>query len=147
LTALLYPLLVNPVPQRTIHEGRKRIDISYTNMAASGFLWWLMQNYPAGHVFTECKNFGHEIGNPELDQLAGRFSPTRGTFGLLICRSFKDKELFMKRCHDLALAKREFVIPLDDADLASLVELRKRDAQFADLPLLRQRFERLVMDV
>lgn len=38
LTALFYPDLVHPVYQHEIHQGRKRIDIKYTNMGNMGFL-------------------------------------------------------------------------------------------------------------
>jgi hypothetical protein len=144
LTALFYPALTNPVPQHRIHEGRKRIDITYTNMGVAGFFQWLSANYPASHVFVECKNYGREVGNPELDQLAGRFSPSRGKFGLLVCRSFRDKELFMTRCRDTALDDRGFIIPLDDSDLTELVNRRKSDPLFLNLPMLQGRFRALV---
>ena len=32
-----------------------------------------IRNYPCAHVFFECKNYGREVGDPELDQLSGRF--------------------------------------------------------------------------
>lgn len=64
LTALLYPNLTNPVVQHEIHGGRKRVDITYTNMALNGFFRWVATHYPAPHVFVECKNYGNEIGNP-----------------------------------------------------------------------------------
>lgn len=144
LTALFYPVLTNPVVQHEIHEGRKRIDISYTNMAVAGFFKWLASHYAAAHVFVECKNYGREIGNPELDQLAGRFSPTRGQFGLLVCRQFADKDLFMRRCRDTALDGRGFIIPLDDMDMKDLVRSRQADALFLNLQLLHERFRALV---
>lgn len=37
LTALFYPSLCNPVKQNEIHEGRKRVDITYVNVARIGF--------------------------------------------------------------------------------------------------------------
>jgi hypothetical protein len=144
LTALFYPALTNPVPQHKIHQGRKRIDITYTNMGPSGFFHWLLANYPASHVFVECKNYGRDVGNPELDQLAGRFSPSRGKFGLMVCRAFNNKELFMARCRDTALDDRGFIIPLDDGDLTELVNRRKSDALFFNLSMLQDRFRALV---
>jgi hypothetical protein len=142
LTALFYPLLTNPIVQHEIHQGRKRIDLTYTNMAIFGFFKWLAAHYPAAHVFVECKNYGREVANPELDQLSSRFSPTRGQFGLLICRKFADKNLFMARCRDTAMDGRGFVIPLDDEDLQELITSRRNGSQFFDL--LQSRFTNLV---
>ncbi len=146
LTALFYPSLTHPDVQFEIHDGRKRVDIKYTNTDQAGFFWWLGQHYPAPHVFVECKNYRGEVGNPELDQLAGRFSPTRGRIGLLVCRHFDDKELFIRRCRDTALDDRGFIIPLDDDDLGELVSAVSETVPSSSAHcLLRERFERLVV--
>lgn len=63
----------------------------------------------------------------------------------MVCRSFLDKELFLKRCRDTACDGRGFVIPIDDQDLRVLVELRKQGEEFFDLNILRERFQSLVM--
>lgn len=125
LTALLYPSLAFPVKQDAIHDGRKRIDITYVNDAKSGFFSWVARNYPASHIFVECKNYGMEVGNPELDQLAGRFAPSRGQVGILVVRSIRDRPLLINRCRDTAKDHRGFILVLDDNDLAHLVEQRK----------------------
>lgn len=145
LSAIFYPVLAHPQVQQKIHQGRKRIDIVYTNMATVGFFQWVASHYPAPHLFVECKNYGSEVGNPELDQLAGRFSPSRGKLGLLVCRSFENKNLFLERCKDTAKDDHGFIIPLDDGDLSLIVEARKTGIAFFDMPLLRQRFTQLVM--
>lgn len=145
LTALFYPALTNPQVQYPIHEGRKRIDITYTNIGEKGFFRWLSMHYPAPHVFVECKNYGREIGNPELDQLSGRFSPSRGIFGILVCRNFENKELFWKRCRDTANDKRGYIIPLDDGDLENIVEHVKDHQESIEFPVLKDFFERLIM--
>ncbi|MFE9859896.1 hypothetical protein [Streptomyces sp. NPDC005780] len=122
LTALFYPSLSMPEMEEEIHEGRKRIDISYTNNAVSGFFRFLTRHkIPSKYVFIECKNYGKEVTNPELDQLSSRFSPLRGQFGILTCRSFDDKDRFLNRCRDTALDHRGFAIALDDSDLAQIV--------------------------
>ena len=145
LTALFYPSLSYPDVQYEIHDGRKRVDIKYTNTDRTGFFWWLGQHYPAPHVFVECKNYRGEVGNPELDQLSGRFSPTRGQFGILVCRRFDNKHLFIERCRDTARDDRGFIIPLDDDDLAEIVAgVRADSSGSSTLALLRERFERLV---
>lgn len=145
LTALFYPALSHPQPQTRIHEGRKRIDITYTNMATEGFFEWLAKHHPAPNVFVECKNYSGEIANPELDQLSGRFSPSRGQFGILVCRSFDNKELFQRRCRDTAIDHRGFIIALDDDDLSALVNLRQHDGPQELFKFLKERFDLLVM--
>lgn len=144
VTALFYPLLSYPDPQCKIHDGRKRIDIKYTNTARSGFFQWLSANYTAPQVFFECKNYGKELANPELDQLAGRFSPSRGKVGVIVCRSFKKKQLFLERCRDTARDSRGFIIPIDDEDLRILVESKKTNSSFEHLQLFQERFNYLI---
>jgi hypothetical protein len=144
LSALFYPNLTNPNIQHEIHGGRKRIDVTYTNMALIGFFKWVATHYPAAHVFVECKNYGKEVGNPELDQLSGRFSPSRGQVGILICRSFENKARFLQRCADTAKDSRGFILALDDDDLTELVRARTDESRFADWPLLRGRFDDLI---
>ncbi|HRF00488.1 MAG TPA: hypothetical protein PLI18_08220, partial [Pirellulaceae bacterium] len=146
VTALFYPSLSNPQPQTEIHDGRKRIDITYTNIATTGFFYWLGKHYAAQYVFVECKNYEGDPANPELDQLSGRFSPQRGKFGLIVCRSIANKELFAARCRDTARDDRGFIVYLDDADLETLVAARQKSpADHHALDLLRTRFDSLVM--
>ena len=145
LSALFYPVLAHPKPQTPIHDGRKRIDITYTNMGGRGFFEWLSKHYPSAHVFIECKNYGREIENPELDQISGRFSVSRGMFGIVVCRKFNNRLRFERGCRDTALDNRGYVIALDDADLKSLVSARKKDLDFFDLATLKSRFDALVM--
>lgn len=145
LTALFYPSLSNPQVQLEIHEGRKRIDITYTNVATRGFFYWIGQHYPASHIFVECKNYGGDLGNPELDQMAGRFSPSRGQFGIIVCRLFSDKELFIRRCRDTANDQRGFIIPLDDEDLTELVDEIKERPEFHEFLLIKDRLQALIM--
>src|SRR5262249_57162528 len=63
------------------------------------------------------------------DQLLGRFSERRGQFGFLICRELTDKSRFIDRCNRAARDGQGYVIPLDDADLTTLVEARKRGSE------------------
>jgi hypothetical protein len=146
LSALFYPALDRPIREFRIHEGRKRIDISYTNVAARGFFDWVnrVQGAPAPNVYVECKNYGQELGNPELDQLSGRFSAQRGRVGLLVHRGFGDKEALIQRCRDTALDDRGFILVLDDTDLAVLVDERRQRPESVDFELLRRRFDSIV---
>lgn len=146
LTALFYPDLSHPIYQHEIHQGRKRIDIKYTNMGGAGFFEWVAKHYMAPQIFIECKNYRSEVANPELDQLSGRFGRSRGNVGILVCRQFDNKAKFEQRCRDTALDDRGYIIALDDEDLKALVESRKNDkeATYREYALLRQRFDVLI---
>lgn len=144
LSALFYPSLSYPYKQHPLHQGRKRVDITYTNSAANGFFNWVGQHYPSSMVFVECKNYGREIGNPELDQLSGRFSPNRGQVGLLVCRSLENTDLMLARCRDTAQDARGFVLVLDNERLSQLVATRKAQPDSAAFDLLRQQFVQLI---
>ena len=145
LTAVFYPSLTNPQTQTEIHAGRKRIDVTYTNCAVTGFFHWLGQHYAAPHVFVECKNYSGDPANPELDQLSGRFSPSRGEFGFLVCRQIRDKDLFVQRCRDTASDRRGFIVPLDDDDWVEVLRERKKSADPLSFSFVQRRFESLVL--
>jgi hypothetical protein len=145
LTAIFYRSLCHPVKQHQIHGGRKRIDITYVNVAQVGFFGWLAQHYAAPHIFVECKNYGTEVGNPEIDQLAGRFSPTRGQVGILVCRKIANKKALMKRCRDTANDHRGFILPLDDGDLDAIIKERLIMSNGQDFACLRRIFDQLIM--
>ncbi|MGW1589275.1 hypothetical protein [Streptomyces sp. NPDC002386] len=122
LSAIFYPSLSMSEKELEIHDGRKRIDIGYINTARDGFFRYLVrQRIQSRYVFVECKNYGSDVTNPELDQLSSRFSTLRGEFGILACRSFQDKDLFLRRCRDTASDGRGYVVALDDDDLKRLV--------------------------
>lgn len=143
-TSLLYPSLCYPTKQHNIHEGRKRIDITYTNEARNGFFSWLSLHHPSSMIFVECKNYGKEVGNPEVDQLSGRFSPSRGKVGILTCREVEDKDRFLARCIDTAKDLRGFIIYLDDSDIITLINEKKDNPESNEYPLLRRKFNALV---
>ncbi len=145
LTPLFYPSLIDPVKEFTIHDGRKRIDIKYTNTGEFGFFKWLSMHYPAAHIFIECKNYTGDPANPELDQLSGRFSPSRGKVGLLLCRKFENKKLFIQRCKDTANDQRGYIIPLDDHDLTALVNFKRDHTEVEFEKLLKEKFDSLIM--
>jgi len=145
LSALLYPSLSSPHKQHKIHDGRKRIDITYVNNPMNGFFLWLLHHYSSSHIFVECKNYGKEIGNPELDQLSGRFSPSRGQVGLLICRSVSDLAKITASCADTANDSRGFIIVLTDDDLKQLVNDYVSSDGSSKYPLLMTKFQKLIM--
>lgn len=126
LTALFYPWLDFPQREFQIHDGRKRIDITFTNVANDGFFHWMhaVHQTPCSMVMVECKNYTGDVGNPSFDQLAGRFSVQRGQLGFLCHRGFKDKALLENRAADTARDGRGYILVFDDQDLETLVNWR-----------------------
>ena len=144
LTALFYPSLANPRYQDRLHEGRKIVDIVYDNISNAGFFSWLSKHHNSSMVYVECKNYDGKVSNPELDQLAGRFSPQRGKLGILVARKFDDKAKFMQKCKDTSKDDRGYIVPLDDDDLKALVAYRKSNPEYWNWDLLWGRFRDLV---
>jgi len=131
LEFIFFPKLLHPVKEREIHEGRKRIDIMMENGAQEGIFFEIaaVRNLPCAYVPFECKNYSSDVGNPELDQLSGRFATNRGKLGFLCCRRFQDREQFVRRCRDTFTDQRGLVIPLDDTTILRLlshIERRER---------------------
>lgn len=143
-SALFNQHLVHPIRQERIHDGRKILDVSYVNASRSGFFQWLSQHYPVANVVVECKNYTKDLGNPEYDQLSGRFSPSRGKYGILVFRDCSDKKKLMKSCRDTSLDNRGFITPLDDDDLSALVhEVVSKGSCVEFGGLLHERFKHL----
>ncbi len=121
---LFWPNLINPVKEQEIHDGRKRIDLMYTNASESGFFSRSMKaaQISALRIPVECKNYSKDPANPEIDQLSGRFGPTRGWIGFMVYRTTTDYTLLLKRCHDTAADKRGFIIPLGDEQIIEMLQ-------------------------
>lgn len=122
---IFYPKLTHPKKEQEIHEGRKRIDIMMENGAHTGIFFVVpnIRHLPCAYVPLECKNYGREVGNPELDQLTGRFSVNRGKMGFLCCREFQNRELFIQRCRDTLVDDRGLVLPLEDRTILRYLDL------------------------
>lgn len=148
LSALFVSSLGNQGIETKLHDGKKRIDITYDNVAADGFFWWVGQHYKAAIVPIECKNYSHDPQNPELDQIAMRLSPARGQVGILITRKIDDKELFRARCRSAAHDGHGYVLAVDDDDLRVLVDgvvaARNAGTETREFALLRTLFKDLL---
>ncbi|QQD76373.1 hypothetical protein I8920_00925 [Curtobacterium sp. YC1] len=148
-TALFDTSLANMAIEQELHVGLKRIDIRFDNVASDGFFAWLGKHYPSAFVVVECKNYGKEVGNPEFDQLAMRFAPTRGQVGILAVRTLDDREKAFARAKAIADDGHGYVIVLDDTDLEDLVgEYETQFETFSlgprKLEVVRAQFEKLV---
>ncbi len=128
LEFIFYPFLNNPVPEKPINDGRKRIDITFDNAADNGFFYTLHNTHQitSRYIFVECKNYSEDPNNPEVDQLSGRFSVNTSKVGFLVCRKIENKKLFLKRCKDIWKQKNELVIPLTDEDVVAILEKIKQ---------------------
>ena len=147
LELLFYPRWTVPRVEDEIHEGRKRIDITFENSAETGFFFRLptTNQIPCRIIMIECKNYSREIANPELDQISGRFSVNRGQFGIVVCREIQDMPTFMERCKDTQVDGRGTVLPLTDDDLLTMLESYEADGVEACEEILSSRFRELSM--
>lgn len=92
-----------------------------------------VRQLPCAYVFFECKNYRTDVANPELDQIAGRFSPNRGKLEFICCRAFENRELVVKRCQDTFKDGRGLILPLEDNAVLILLDLvRKGDRTAVD---------------
>jgi hypothetical protein len=127
-TALFFPLLIDPRKEWEIHEGRKRVDIAFTNVADNGFFSHRRSDskVSANVILVECKNYTEDLKNTEIDQLIGRFDNNRGKFGIIACRSILDLGALMKRCRDASSRSQGYIIVMTDAQIISLLEAKSK---------------------
>lgn len=133
LEIIFYPHLVNPVKEQEINQRRKRIDICFDNASKNGIFNRLSEKFKifCPYIFVECKNYSRDIANPELDQIAGRFSVNRGQVGFVVCRTIDDMPLFIQRCKDTYKDQRGLIIPLVDEDMIVMLKnINDLDTQF-----------------
>jgi hypothetical protein len=148
LSALFDGVLGNQHVEFPLHNGRKRLDIKFDNIASSGFFRWLSMHRHSAIVPVECKNYSSDPGNPEVDQLAMRLSPDRGQIGIMVCREITNRDLLMQRQRDVLKDGHGFILVLDDSDLLILAQFaegnryKENDIRYS-FPLLRTQFDQL----
>jgi hypothetical protein len=128
LTALFYPSLIQPHKEWEIHDGRKRVDIVFTNAADVGFFAQRRSDHKvnANAVIVECKNYSEDLKNTEIDQLLARFDENRGKFGIITCRSIDDPALLARRLRDASSRSQGYIIALTDDDLIAMLIAKSR---------------------
>jgi hypothetical protein len=144
-TFLFHPNLITPIKEFEQHDGRKRVDIKFSNAAEDGFFYTMLEapQTRAVAVLMECKNYTREIANPELDQLSGRFGHQRGFLGLLLCRTMENRERVIAGCKDTANDGRGYMLAFEDADLVALLEMVQNGARPGIDLFLRRRFDEI----
>ena len=141
LTYLLYPDFISPALDLEINDRRKPIDLSYQNSAEQGFFKDRKDDpfTQSREVIIECKNYADDIANPEIDQMAGRFDPRRGRFGIVTCRAVDNDVALRKRLADVFRAQNGIILCLTDADITSLLGIAPLNRAFALQNLLRRK--------
>jgi hypothetical protein len=138
---------VSPEVEQEINQGRKRIDLIFDNAAETGFFHRLHTTYdtPSQFIMVECKNYRREMANPELDQMIGRLSPNRGKFGLIVCRSLEDENLFLQRCADSYVAHHGIILPITDASLVDILTRLRAGENRPEEPVLMQKYRSVAL--
>ncbi|MBW7453874.1 hypothetical protein ACFOLF_14560 [Paenibacillus sepulcri] len=148
LEILFYPHLNNPTIEEKIHQGRKRVDIVMNNITQKGFFFRLQEinKIFCPYIFIECKNYGKDIANPEIDQLSSRFAFNKGKFGILMCRTIENKDLLYQRCSDTYKDDRGLIIPLDDQDIITMLESIKNNEKEGIEQLLESIKKKIILN-
>lgn len=138
---IFYPNLTHPVKEQEIHQGRKRIDLTYNNSAKDGYFFNLqtVKDIPSAYIFIECKNYTKDVSNPELDQLNGRFSPNRGKVGFMVFRNCRNQDSLLQRCRDYYQDNKNLILPMEDQDFINILTDLK-DTQYDEENIPQEEF-------
>ena len=143
---LLYPNLTNPKKEQEINDGTKRIDICFTNSSNQGIFTWISEHVKIScpYIFFECKNYSKDIGNPELDQMIGRFSVRRGRLGIISCRKVNNMDLFLKRCGDSYKDDKGLIIPITDSDVLRCLDKNEQCRDEFEI-VLKEKIDKIIL--
>lgn len=147
LIHILSDRISNPLMEKEINKGRKRIDIVFNNNDKKGFFYNLhmKHNVKCPKIIVECKNYGKEIGNPEVDQINGRLNDRRGRFGIIVCRSVENSDGLIERCKDLLHDNGNYIIVIDDKELIELLSYRDSNNEDKIDLFFENKIDRLIM--
>lgn len=139
--------LSNPSMEQEINQGRKRIDIIFNNVDKKGFFNSLneIHHLKCPKIIVECKNYGKEIGNPEVDQINGRLNSKRGRFGIIICRAIENRKRLIERCKDLMNDNGNYIIAMDDAEIIKLLEFRDKKNEKEIDEFMERKIDELIL--
>jgi hypothetical protein len=78
-----------------------------------------------------------------MDESRNRLGNNRGWLGLLLCRTVEDRPTLEARCRDVARAHQAYVIPLEDRDIQTMLQLNARQGERAVNEYLDSKFNPL----
>lgn len=144
LLTIIGKRLRGPKKEEYIGRDTQRVDITFKNERDDGFFKQLDQGYhiTCPNIFVECKNYNHDIGNPEFGQMALRLNNVRGQFGIMVCRQIIENQRVMTRQDDL-IKKGMYVIVLEDSDIRTLVKLKVDGKESEIDDYLEEKFKKL----
>lgn len=143
---IFYPHLTAPSPEAPINDSKKFIDITYVNAAETGFFARIRDDTEirARLIMIECKNYFDDPSNPEIDQIAMRFDPRRGRFGILLFRSASNRPRLDDRCRDISKSDGKYILGFDDSDLIALLDLISSRRRSGIEAFVQTRFNSLI---
>ncbi|MCC2630200.1 MAG: hypothetical protein K0S38_9 [Candidatus Paceibacter sp.] len=105
------------------NKGRKKIDITFHNAGNRGFFSKLSNygNLVCAKILFECKNYNHDLENPEYDQMIGRFNNRISRIGYIVCRTINDNKKAIETCKDILLNDQGYVFVLTDEDIINML--------------------------
>jgi SAM-dependent methyltransferase len=124
---LLFPHELHDVRlEQTVFGGIKRLDILASNKSRTGFFFSLKSDHQlvCPTIVIECKNYRHDMSNPEFDQLGSRLGRKLGMVGILAFRKAADSAAVIRRCRSFFDNDTKLIIPLSDADFALLLRMK-----------------------
>ncbi len=136
----------NMESERIAHEGYKKIDTVYTNVATDGFF----KNLPeknrkivCNYIIVEAKNYSYDLGNREFDQLFSRLNKKVGNFGILVCRNINSMKDARKRSQSY-LDDNKYILFLTDKDIIELGRLSLQNLAYQIDDFIDNKFKSLV---
>jgi len=113
--------------EQSVFGGTKRLDILASNKSRSGFFYSLKTDHQlfCPTIVIECKNYKHDINNPEFDQLGSRLGRKLSRVGILAFRKSGNSEAVIQRCRNFFDNEAKLIVPLSDADFAKLLGLKE----------------------
>jgi SAM-dependent methyltransferase len=114
----------------------KRLDVLAANKSREGFFYSLKEdhNLTCPTIVIECKNYRHNVANPEFDQLGSRLGKKLGMVGILAYRTSNNRKSVIKKCQSFFDNEGKVILPLRDEDFVALLNFKSesKDQEIED---------------